>query len=68
MQNHACSISMGRQKSTQKHPFACEDACWYLDAFAFPIQLMELWFPRQGAGQSLPGLLLCRCELHSGKK
>lgn len=45
MQDHACAISMGRQKSTQKHSFACEDACGCMDTFALPIQLMELWLP-----------------------
>lgn len=68
MQNHACAISMGRQKSTQEHPFACEGACWCRDTFALVIQLMGLWLPPgREQGRSLPGLLLCRCELHSGK-
>lgn len=49
MQNHACAVSMCRQKSTQKHPFACEDACWYMDTSALPRQLMELWFPQAGS-------------------
>lgn len=63
MQNHACATAWVDRRALK--PLHLHVGAGIL-FFTHPADGIVVT-PRQGAGQSLPGLLLCRCELHSGK-